>query len=150
MRQDQFRNWLDFSTRMAREARPAMNGTRKAALVRLVERLVRDSAEYGLAAITAWDEAPYPCDFFEKWLEAEGHLRWDESRQERVGEFGTLAMCCIHAGFDVAVSPSAGVVGPEFNVGMLRRMYPQGIPDFVAAQIGEEAVRAPDAQPVWL
>jgi hypothetical protein len=37
--------------------------------------------------------------------------------------------CCIRAGLDMAVSPSAGVLG--FTAGDLRRMYPEGVPDWV-------------------
>lgn len=37
--------------------------------------------------------------------------------------------CCIRAGIDLACEPSAGVVG--FTVCDLRRMFPEGIPDWV-------------------
>lgn len=39
------------------------------------------------------------------------------------------ATCCIRAGLDCACSPSAGVMG--FTAGDLRRMYPEGVPDWV-------------------
>lgn len=39
------------------------------------------------------------------------------------------AMCCVRAGLDMASEPSAGVVG--FTAGDLRRMYPEGVPDWV-------------------
>lgn len=37
--------------------------------------------------------------------------------------------CCIRAGIDMACEPSAGVIG--FTAGDLRRMYPEGVPDWV-------------------
>jgi hypothetical protein len=37
--------------------------------------------------------------------------------------------CCVRAGFDCAVKPSMGVLG--FTAGDLRRMYPEGVPDWV-------------------
>ena len=37
--------------------------------------------------------------------------------------------CCIRAGIDMACEPSAGVVG--FTAGDIRRMYPEGVPDWV-------------------
>ncbi|MEM9645418.1 MAG: hypothetical protein AAF989_10515, partial [Planctomycetota bacterium] len=37
--------------------------------------------------------------------------------------------CCIRAGIDMACEPSAGVVG--FTAGHIRRMYPEGIPEWL-------------------
>jgi hypothetical protein len=37
--------------------------------------------------------------------------------------------CCIRAGIDFACEPSAGVLG--FTAGTVRRMYPDGVPDWV-------------------
>ena len=37
--------------------------------------------------------------------------------------------CCVRAGFDCAVKPSMGVLG--FTAGDIRRMYPEGLPDWV-------------------
>ena len=37
--------------------------------------------------------------------------------------------CCVRAGFDCAVKPSMGVLG--FTAGQIRRMYPEGVPDWV-------------------
>lgn len=57
--------------------------------------------------------------------------------------------CCVHAGLDVVAEPSAGVVG--FDVGDLRRMYPEGLPDWVAAWFTDPITAdTPDAQGVWL
>ena len=48
--------------------------------------------------------------------------QWDE-------QWGGPVRCCIRAGLDCASAPSAGVVG--FNAGDVRRMYPEGVPDWV-------------------
>lgn len=36
---------------------------------------------------------------------------------------------CVRAGLDIAVSPSAGVCG--YSAGDIRKMYPEGVPDWV-------------------
>lgn len=48
--------------------------------------------------------------------------QWDE-------QYGGPIRCCIRAGLDLASEPSAGVVG--FTAGDLRRMYPDGVPDWI-------------------
>ncbi len=48
--------------------------------------------------------------------------QWDE-------QWGGPVRCCIRAGLDCASAPSAGVVG--FSAGDVRRMYPEGVPDWV-------------------
>jgi hypothetical protein len=80
---------------------------------------------------------------------------------------------CIRAGLDVAVAPSAGVAG--FTAGDIRKMYPEGVPDWVKAFLGPGDVHdlaptniagiyqpvnhrhdprtfdeLPDEEPVWL
>jgi hypothetical protein len=57
------------------------------------------------------DEVSY--DWEEAWLE-----QW----------FGPVH-CCVRAGIDFASEPSAGVVG--FTAGDVRRMWPDGVPDWV-------------------
>lgn len=53
-----------------------------------------------------------------------------EARYEkREEQFCGPVQCCIRAGLDLAVAPSAGVMG--FTAGDLRRMYPEGVPDWV-------------------
>lgn len=65
---------------------------------------------------------------------------WDErlerEKEDRHGnteivetKLGTAISCCLRAGLDVAVSPSAGVCG--FTAGDIRKMYPEGVPDWV-------------------
>ena len=45
-------------------------------------------------------------------------------------QWGGPVCCCVRAGLDLACSPSMGVVG--FTAGDIRRMYPEGVPEWVA------------------
>ena len=63
--------------------------------------------------------------------------------------FEAQISCCIRAGFDVAVAPSAGVLG--FTVGTLRRMYDGDIPDWISNFFKEPLTDdVPDDMGVWL
>lgn len=62
-------------------------------------------------------------------------------------KFTNQITCCIRAGFDCAVEPSAGVIG--FSVGDLRRMYPKGIPEWILS--GYEGLKnGKDNEAIWL
>ena len=52
-------------------------------------------------------------------------LFWEQWEQQ----WGGPVRYCIRAGLDCASAPSAGVVG--FTAGDVRRMYPEGVPDWV-------------------
>ena len=49
---------------------------------------------------------------------------------------------------DVASEPSAGVVG--FTVGDLRKMYPEGIPQWIQDGYESDLSAAKDSDPIWL
>ena len=53
----------------------------------------------------------------------------DEEFEKRQEQFCGPVIACIRAGLDMAVSPSSGVIG--FNAGDLRKMYPEGVPNWV-------------------
>jgi hypothetical protein len=53
----------------------------------------------------------------------------DEEFEKRQEQFCGPATCCIRAGLDMAVAVSGGVLG--FTAGDLRKMYPEGVPDWV-------------------
>lgn len=53
----------------------------------------------------------------------------DEQHEKRQEQFCGPVTCCIRAGLDMAVSPSAGVLG--YTAGDLRKMYTEGVPDWV-------------------
>ncbi len=77
-------------------------------------------------------------------------------RQFEAQWWGPVA-CCIRAGLDVACEPSGGVLG--FDLGDLRRMYPEGVPDWLAKgwadpegqPLTPEAFRSqPETAGIWL
>ncbi len=83
------------------------------------------------------------------------YLDWKTERWRETWE--NPVICCIRAGLDMATEPGGGVVG--FTVGDLRRMYPDGFPDWLQAvfeemttQDGErvEFDRLDDSMGVWL
>ena len=94
---------------------------------------------HGSGLWRAWWRGPILCDvitnYEEHWMpgywsmpddpESAAAPQW-ENRRDRWCDPPT---CCIRAGFDLAVSPSDGVMG--FTAGDLRRMYPEGVPDWV-------------------
>ncbi len=54
--------------------------------------------------------------------ELAAYEQWDE-------QWGGPVCCCIRAGLDMACSPSMGVMG--FTAGDIRRMYPEGVPEWI-------------------
>jgi hypothetical protein len=64
------------------------------------------------------DEGECRCDDIEEHY----YEQWDE-------QWGSPVRCCIRAGLDCASAPSAGVLG--FTAGDVRRMYPEGVPEWV-------------------
>lgn len=59
----------------------------------------------------------------------------DDEYDKRQEQFCSPITCCIRAGLDMAVSPSDGVLG--FTAGDLRKMYPEGVPDWVTGGPGK-------------
>lgn len=58
----------------------------------------------------------------------------DSEHEKRQEQFCGPITCCVRAGLDMAVNPSAGVLG--FTAGDLRKMYPDGVPDWVTGGPG--------------
>ncbi len=58
----------------------------------------------------------------------------DTEHEKRQEQFCSPVTCCIRAGLDMAVNPSGGVLG--FTAGDLRKMYPEGVPDWVTGGTG--------------
>jgi len=52
-----------------------------------------------------------------------------KAEERHYEQFVSPVVCCIRAGMDLAVAPSAGV--PGFTAGDLRKMYPEGVPDWI-------------------
>lgn len=65
--------------------------------------------------------------------ESTGECRCEEIDKHRheqwQDQWGGPIHCCVRAGLDMASAPSAGVLG--LTKGDLKRMYPEGIPDWV-------------------
>lgn len=156
MTPEQHANWLDFARRMAMESNRWRTERRRQRVVEevcdLIDCFVRD---WGLAMIGTWDgqqiggeggrivqrygrdhlEIAYPCDEFDSMMEGRGYVHYREDvhggYEEILTDFASSIICCIRAGFDVAVAPSAGVIGSRYTAGMLRRMFPSGLPAYV-------------------
>lgn len=154
MTRTQFRRWYSFAIRMARHGWPEMTERRRKKLVWWVEYCL-EVLEEDYKEITDWDSEPiYVCDRMSGLLEAEHyHDRIDRRgyyhphRNRFLGQVES----CVRAGLDVACEPSAGVLG--FTVGDLRRMYPRGLPAWIAGwftEPGPITAETPDALGVWL
>ena len=84
--------------------------------------------------------------------------RYEFEREYRNGEvelmrgrFGDMLSACVRAGFDMAVAPSAGVIG--FTVGNLRDVFDGNIPDWIAERFAENRdalLAAGRDEGVWL
>ena len=156
MTRDQSENWRQFAQRMAFAIYRDRTTTRRDRLVKEVGHLIdvflsnypaKDRGWGCLADVDRWDgslmrpgepydqyrkRAAYPCDSFDGYVWDRGYIRETRGGEER-GEFGSAIMCCIRAGFDVAIEPSAGVLG--FDMGDIRAMFPEGFPPYVAAYL---------------
>lgn len=154
MTPEQFDRWKDFATRMARHAFPSATPERRMKIEKQLDAFFnwydRDSEE--VAAIVGWDSSPsYIGDEVSRFLESHYHEKeFSNGRIEpRGNKFENQVSCCLRAGLDRASEPSAGVLG--FTVGDLRRMYPEGLPNWVIEGY-EPAITAdtPDDAGVWL
>lgn len=59
------------------------------------------------------------------WSISDSEAAYDRARER----FCDPVSCCVRAGLDIAVAPSAGVAG--FTADDIRKMYPEGVPDWV-------------------
>lgn len=80
-------------------------------------------------------ESAYEASQCPKWLKKRDAMcRCDEvsalASEQWDQQWGGPVHCCIRAGLDCASAPSAGVLG--FTAGDLRRMYPEGVPDWIS------------------
>jgi hypothetical protein len=156
----QYHRWKDFALRMARMCFKGNRRPSEAWIVEQVESWFwwRDfQGDHGI--YNSWDQDKHPlCDhiaeFYDDLAPSSGRCkaclhectyeddcpgctiecRCDEKNDLCYEQFKDQwlapVLCCIRAGIDFACEPSAGVVG--FTVGDLRRMYPEGIPDWIS------------------
>ena len=89
-------------------------------------------------SIYDYASAGFVCDTCAELSENWNPYYWSDLSESEYGrrdeQFTGPVRCCIRAGLDVAVSPSMGVMG--FTAGDLRRMYPEGVPDWVTGGPG--------------
>ena len=144
MTPEQYERWMDFSDRMALHGWPDATEARKKQLQEYVFWFISNQ-DWHMGRIESWDNGPvYVCDELDTFL-------WDQFHNDRPEQtkFENQISCCVRAGFDVAVAPSAGVVG--FDVGMLRRMYDNNVPDWIAKFFEPPLTDADlDTDGVWL
>lgn len=147
----QYERWKDFALRMARNGWEHITEARRGK----IEEEVR-SFFYQLQddwkKMVDWDESEdreLCCgDWFSEFLQSvEGYWQLSERRMEN-WRFEAQLHSCIRAGLDLASAPSAGVVG--FTLGDLRRMYPEGLPDWVCEGYEKDLRSGPDDAGVWL
>lgn len=154
MTPEQYARWKDFSLRMARNAFPDATEARRQKIESKITGFFSwyDDDPETVAKIVDWDNSPtYICDAMSDYLSDHYHER--EMRNGRLeprgNKFESQVSCCIRAGLDCASQPSAGVLG--FTVGDLRRMYPEGIPDWAVEGFDPPITHlTPDAAGVWL
>ena len=129
----QYQRWLRLSIGLARSGFHGITRKRRARLVSEVWNAIDWIACNGIEEIEDWDGNKgevYVCDRMSDWLYDNGHQHYyrDTSR-ERGNKFANQIGCCVRAGFDLAVAPSAGVIA--FNVGDLQRACRGRISDWV-------------------
>lgn len=148
----QYRRWYDFARRMALRTMD-VTPARRAKIAEEIRRILW-ILEDSVSEIESWDgPGCYVCDEVDRLLYDSGHnneRHFANGRVEiREHRFISQVSCCIRAGLDVALTPSAGVLG--WTVGDLRRMYPLGLPAWVAAYFVEPiTAETPSEMGVWL
>ena len=152
MNKRQFRRWRSFAIKMAKHAYPNATPARQAKILEAVEWLMWIFEE-DQPGIVSWDHSTDGYEYVGDKISTLMYERGWERHELRDGSletrFSNQVSCCIRAGLDVAAEPSAGVVG--FDVGMLRRMYPRGIPDWVNEGFNVPITdQIPDSEGVWL
>lgn len=159
----QYERWKELSIGLARSY-AKLTPRRRQKLLKEVENCIVWVVCNGLDTVEDWDHSVH----VEESLHHESagtrvddylwQHRYEFEREYRNGEvelvrgrFGDMLSACVRAGFDMAVTPSAGVIG--FTVGDLRDVFGGSIPDWIADQFGENkgALLAADHDVgVWL
>lgn len=131
MTPEQYERWKDFALRMAGQAFPDATEARRAKITESITGFFSWYDGEDVSEIVDWDNGPsYIGDQVSSHLSNHYHERETRNGYEpRGNKFENQVSCCIRAGLDCASSPSGGVLG--FTVGDLRRMYPEGVPDWV-------------------
>lgn len=162
MNELQLERWKKLSLGLARSYSD-LTTARKSKLLKEVDNCIEWVVCNGLETVTDWDSrVRYGNGCYDESAgERVDQFLWDNryefernfknGRFELVtGRFGQMLSSCVRAGFDVAVNPSAGVIG--FTVGNLRDVFDGAIPDWVAQYFDNPAalLTAGDDVGVWL
>lgn len=147
MTREQYERWKDFSVRMALRGFKNMTPARANSLAEEVQDFI-SNREDEFEKIESWDHGDiYICDYVSETFSHFEHV--DKHGELREAKFITQIECCIRAGLDMAAEASAGVLG--FDVGDLRRMYPEGFPDWLDNGDWPTPLKdLPDTAGVWL
>ena len=150
---EEYERWKDFACRMALHGWPRARVPKPSAerVLGWVEQWFGWAPD--AANVTDWDhsrEGPCVGDEVDDWLwEMNPYAYWPDDppslrkKYEAWDEkWGDRVRSCLRAGLDLAASPSAGVWG--FTADDLRRMYPEGVPDWVK----RGWVEGPDDKPI--
>ena len=142
MNQLQLERWRQFSLGLAKNAYPDITSARRNKLLSEVDDCIDYVVCNGLEDVEDWDRAVYrngklyeysAGERVDDWMWERRYEREVEDRKGNVevvcGRFGTMIACCVRAGFDVAVSPSGGVLG--YTVGDVRSIFDGELPDWV-------------------
>ena len=158
----QLERWNQVSLGLARSYTD-LTPARKAKLLAAVEDCIEWVVCNGLETVEDWDAAVYENGQLVEYsasTRVDDYLwdnRYEFERENKHGvevvrgRFGDMLTSCVRAGFDMAVSPSAGVVG--FTVGNLRDIFDGAIPDWIADQFAENKpalLSAGRDEGVWL
>lgn len=151
MTPDQFANWKDFTFRMVEHAHDQLDEVTRKEARACAESLFDRLDEEDIAAIVDWDHSHASAlvtDLVKDVLWDSGHAYDDEVDGVSHTAAGIAALASIRAGIDVAVSPSAGVLGYELND--IRKMYPEGIPAWVTDFLPEGHEALAESTSLWL
>lgn len=156
MNRVQYKRWKDFAIRMAQKGwsvREVMQKVHQDSVIPAVENFFEHMAwDYkdDVIRIESWDDTrrdtsqrdyyghyligPYVCDIVSGHLENYNPFYYEGEESDKAYEdfderWCGRVRCCLRAGLDLAVEPSAGVLG--FTKGDLERMYPEGVPKWI-------------------
>lgn len=157
MNKQQLQRWKKVSIGLAKNAYPSMTPARRKRLIAEIKEFIATvTYNFDLDQIEDWDGNRgecYVCDELSDFL---WNNRYEFERERKgwtdvvQGKFGNTLSCCIRAGFDMAVAPSAGVIG--YTAGDLRRIFDGRLPGWITARFGDPSalVLAGDHEGVWL
>ena len=149
MTEDQYERWKDFSMRMVKTVYHHCTSQRQVKILENVENFL-EYCEYqnDYKKYTDWDGngdkeiiSSVVDDFFAE------HRHWNPRTETEHDYFYRQVSCCIRAGFDIAIKPSAGVVG--FTCGQVRNMWNGKVPFWVKKEF-VDFDNIPDEDDVWL